>query len=172
MEDIIFILLAFGYLIYSLYKKSTKQKPEDKPAPQATSQEPKTEKKERDFETIFREIIGEEEDAVPKPKPIEAESQEVEQVSSSEKQIIDKKPEEFENHTGMTGVGDDFEFSAVGNIETIEDQLKMKDKEENEPEIEVIDLWESDSKKDVISELMDFDARKAIIYSEIINRKY
>ena len=164
MEDIIFILLAFVWLMYSLYKGKSKKKKQEKPVPQ-TSDQPKSEKK--DFETIFREILGEEEAeeaTIEEDTVAETATPEMQTSQMSEE---NQSPDEYEQHTGLTGVSDDFEFSAEGKIETIEDQLD-KQHFKKESQLEVIDLWDEEEDPD----LLYFDPYKAIIYSEIINPKY
>ncbi len=163
MEDIIFILLAFAWLMYSLYQKQSKQKPEDKPESQAPDDEPQTEKKEEGFETIFRDVFGEEEVSAER-KPRET----FEQAETPQPQPEKQKPEGYDKHSGMSSVDDNFEFSAEGEIETIEDQVK-KQKQQEEKVLEVIDLWDEEENE---NEVWDFDPRMAIIYSAIINRKY
>lgn len=165
MEDIIFILIAVVWLMYSLFKGKSKKKQPAKPTPQPGEQ-PRTEKKDKDFETVFREILGEEEETD------ETETDTEEEYTRSEPtphETYAKKEEtkEYEQHTGMIGVSDDFEFSAEGEIETLEDQL-AKQQQKKDKHLEVIDLWDED--EDL--ESFQFDPRNAIIYSEIIKRKY
>jgi len=163
MEDIIFILLAFVWLIYSLYKGKSKKKQQEKPMPQ-TGDQPVREKKEKDFETIFREILGDEEVATESEAEVESIDK---STQTPQMQQEDEKPEEFQKHSGLSGVSDDFEFSAEGKIETIEDQVEKQEKQKDK-HLEVIDLW--DEQEDI--ESFDIDPRKAIIYSEIIKNKY
>ncbi len=161
MEDIIFILLAVVWLLYSLFKGKSKKKPQEKSIPQP-SDKPRSEKQEKDFETIFREILGEEDEKEEEEAEVYAGERETPQMQTEE-----EKPEEVKKHTGLSGVGDDFEFSAEGKIETIEDQVK-KQKQQKEKHLEVIDLWAEDEE----TEPLHFDPQKAIIFSEIINKKH
>lgn len=163
MEDVIILILAFVWLMYSLYKGLSKKKQAEKTSPQPAKQ-PEGEKKGKDFETVFREILGEEEvttetatepeTAAHKPEAFQMEAEE-------------KMPDEMEKHTGMTGVGDDFEFSAEGEIETIEDQVE-KQKKHKEKNLEVIELWDEEDEQ----ETLYFDPRTAVIHFEIMKRKY
>ncbi len=165
MEDVIFVLLAFAWLIYSLYKGKSKKKTREKSVPQTETQSG-SERKEKDFETIFREIVGEKEDVVTQNTTKET----VNNPSTMQNQQMEaQKSAGFEKHTGMTSVGEDFQFSAEGEIETIEDQIEKQEQEkEKEETIEVIDLWDDEVK----TESFHFNPRDAIIYSEIIKRKY
>ena len=79
--------------------------------------------------------------------------------------------EEVEKFEGA--VEEDFEFSAEGKVETLEDLIKSyersnKKTEEEDAKLAVVELDEEETFKPDF----DFDARKAIIYAEIINRKH
>ena len=78
--------------------------------------------------------------------------------------------EEVEKFEGA--VEEDFEFSAEGKVETLEDLIKSyersnKKTEEEDAKLAVVELDEEETFKPDF----DFYDRKAIIYAEIINRK-
>ncbi len=157
MEDIIIILLAFVWLMYSLYKGRSRKKQQESKRPQPAGQ-PKAEKQDKDFETVFREILGEED--------VSTETV-ADKTKAPQMQAEEEIPGEVEKYTGMTGVGNDFEFSTEGNIETIEDQVE-KQKKQKEKHLEVVELWDEEEEP----ETLYFDPRTAVIHFEIMKRKY
>lgn len=79
--------------------------------------------------------------------------------------------EEVEKFEGA--IEEDFEFTAEGKVETLEDLIKSYERsskkvEEEDAKLAVVELDEEDTFKPDF----DFDPRKAIIYAEIINRKH
>ncbi len=163
MEDIIIILLAFVWLMYSLYRGRSKKKQREKQTPQPVAR-PEAEKEDKDFETVFREILGEEDVATESTSEAETVEEETKapQVSSEE-----EEQGEYERHTGLTGVSDDFKFSAEGKIDRIEDQI-VKQKKQKEKHLEVLELWDEGDEP----ETLYFDPRTAVIHFEIMKRKY
>jgi hypothetical protein len=145
--------------------------------------QPVSEQKEpkRDFEDLLEEFFGGESQPKEKqPKPQEAPTPAYSQERTYQdnrkperrfnEDILSEKVEDFE---GAEAITDDYEFSAEGKVETIEDLIKTyedeyRKTEEKDMELVVVDLEEEDSPK----EDFEFDGRKAIIYSEIIKRKY
>jgi type II secretory pathway pseudopilin PulG len=198
MEDFLYIFLAVIWLVISILgskkKKQAQQQQKQQrqeqqsarneetreyPTAQPTSQKEKEPSK--DFEELLEDFFG----AEPKPKEKQPKYQEATSPAYTKERtyqddrkperrfnedIISEKVEEFE---GADAITDDYEFSAEGKVETIEDLIRSYEDEyrkieEKDKELIVVDLDE----ENVPEEEIEFDGRKAIIYSEIINRKY
>lgn len=198
MEDFLYIFLAVIWLVISILgnkkKKQAQQQQKQQrqeqqtarteetreyPSAQPTSQQEKEPSK--DFEELLEDFFG----AEPKPKEKQPQPQEAPRPAYTQERtyqddrkperrfnedIISEKVEEFE---GADAITDDYEFSAEGKLETIEDLIRSyedeyKKIEEKDKELSVVDLDEEEAPQEEI----EFDGRKAIIYSEIINRKY
>ncbi|GEM_PF-5573361 len=171
MEDVIIVLLAFAWLMYSLYKgsskKSSQQKQTTQPQEQSTEAQPKRGRKERDFDTIFREMLGEEDVATKSQSETEAIAETSEKAEMQEELSQEQQAAEKKRYKGITGVDEDYQFSSEGEIETIEDQVE-KQKKEKDKVLEVVELWDDDKRQ----EPLDVDWRRAIIYSEILKTKF
>jgi len=171
MEDVIIVLLAFAWLMYSLYKgrtqKKTQQQQTTQTQEQATEAQPKNKRKERDFDTIFREMLGEE-DVTTKSQPetkTVAETHDDEEMPDEQSQA--QQAAEKDRYKGITGVDEDYQFTSEGEIETIADQVE-KQKKEKDKVLEVEELWDEYGKR----EPLDVDWYSAIIYSEILKTKF
>ncbi len=198
MEELLYIFLAIIWLVISILgsKKKKQQQQQQKqqrqetqpsrseetreyqPAPPTSQQEKEPSK---DFEELLEDFFG----AETKPKEKKPQPQEASRPAYTKERtyqddrkperrfnedIISEKVEEFE---GADAITDDYEFSAEGKIETIEDLIRSYEDEyekteEKDKELEVVDLDE----EYVAKEDFEFDGRKAIIYSEIIKKKY
>ncbi len=201
MEDFLYIFLAVIWLVISILGSKRKKKAQQEQKQQRqVQQETQTVKREevpeyqtaqptsqkqnepkRDFEELLEEFFGGEtqtREKQPKrqdaPAPAYSQERTFQDNKKPERRfnedIISEKVEDFE---GADAITDDYEFSSEGNVETIEDLIKSYEDEykkidEKDKELVVVDLDDEDSTK----EEFEFDGRKAIIYSEIIKRKY
>ena len=201
MEEFLYIFLAIIWLVISILGSKKKkqqqqqqqqqkqQKQETQPSGREESREyqpaPSTGQKEKepakDFEELLEDFFGAETKPKEKqpqpqeaPKPAYAQERTYQDDRKPERRfnedIISEKVEEFE---GTEAITDDYEFSAEGKVETIEDLIRTYEEEykkieEKDKEIEVVDL----DAEYVAKEDFEFDGRKAIIYSEIIKKKY
>ncbi|TVQ15133.1 MAG: hypothetical protein EA361_06405 [Bacteroidetes bacterium] len=193
MEDFIYILLAVVWLAISILggRKKKKQAEEQRKSqpnrtePQPIEIETPTQEKESDFEDLLEDFFGsatpktsEQSQSEPRPQPAPqpaySEERRYNDGKNSENTFMSqKKDEEVERYEGTKAIDDDFEFAAEGKVETLEDLINLYQRSEQK-------ILEEDAKIDVVDldeEVlpvadMEFDARKAIIYSEIINRKY
>ena len=201
MEEFLYIFLAIIWLVISILgsKKKKKQQQQEQQQKQqrqetqaSSSQEtreyqpvPPTSQKEKepskDFEELLEDFFGGETKPKEKqpqpqeaPKPAYTQERTYQDDRKPERRfnedIISEKVEEFE---GAEAITDDYEFSAEGKVETIEDLIRTYEEEykkieEKDKEIEVVDL----DAEYVAKEDFEFDGRKAIIYSEIIRSKY
>jgi hypothetical protein len=191
MEDFVYVILAILWLVISIVgnkrKKAQQQQQQQQqakptPARQETRQEQDYETtlpKTSEFEVLLDQFFGED-----TTKPMKTETLDAPEIdyspeytyqeSENEPFTYDEIPEtEPHKFGGMAAIEDNYEFSAEGNVETIEDLIKsyndqQRQAEEKDAEIVVVDLDEEEvGEKD-----WEFDGRKAIIYSEIINRRY
>ena len=172
MEDVIIVLLAFAWLMYSLYKGRSQQKKTQQNQPaqsqeQATDTQPKSERKGRDFDTIFREMLGEEEVTTKSQPETQTVSETHDEAEISREQTQSEQAAQKDRYKGITGVDEDYQFSSEGEIETIADQVE-KQKHEKDKVLEVVELWDDDEKQ----EPLDVDWYRAIIYSEILKTKF
>ncbi len=172
MEDFGILIMILIWLVISFLRKKPKDaKSKGKPRP-ATQQEPQ---QETDFEEMLEEFLGGGKKKEKQQEPVEVEEPERKHETAAERHYREKE-EELHRKEGtekeyeeFVGVEEDFEFSSEGKIETIEDLIKShKDKE---PVLEVEEV-DGDQGEGIRDDLPDFDLRKAVIYSEIYNRKY
>ena len=203
MEELIYIFLAIIWLVISILGSKKKKQQQQQQQQQQQKQQrqetqasgsekareyqtaPPTSQKEKepakDFEELLEDFFGTE----TKPKEKQPQTQEAPRPAYTQERtyqddrkperrfnedIISEKVEEFE---GADAITDDYEFSAEGKVETIEDLIRTYEEEykkieEKDKEIDVVDLDDEYAAK----EDFEFDARKAIIYSEIIKSKY
>ncbi|MFW5706284.1 MAG: hypothetical protein ACOC12_00055 [Bacteroidota bacterium] len=186
MEDIIYIILAIVWLVISILggmkKKQTKppQQQTSRPQPRPLEADPAPQKEKSDFEELLEDFFGTETDTQERPAqpqrapqpsyPQEFKTKEEEPQSTFYEEQSDP---EIEKYQGADVVTENYEFAAEGKMETLEDLIRSYEQSERktleeDSKIAVEDLDEGFvGRKD-----FEFDVRKAIIYSEIINRKY
>jgi hypothetical protein len=186
MEDYIYILLAIVWLVISILgsrkKKQAQQQGQHPPTaePRPIEADPLPKQGKNDFEELLDDFFGSE--TTTKEKPVEPQAtpkpsftqQYRTRKEEPDHTFNENQPDpELEKFQGADAITDDYEFSAEGKVETLEDLIKSYERSEQkileeDAKISVVDLDEEIiSPKD-----FEFDARKAIIYSEIINRKY
>lgn len=179
MEDFIYIILGIVWLVISILggkkKKQAQQSQPSQPQPYEQPRQPKQEQSE--IEDMLEEFFGtgnKTQKSEPAPETMyEKEQQSYQQVETPAESLETLEDNEYKRYETKYSVGKDYEFSAEGKIETLEDlinQYKMSDQQiqEEEERLSVVDL----DLEEAVRNSIDFDARKAIIYSEIINRKY
>lgn len=200
MEDIVYIVLGIIWLIVSvlggLKKKQAQQN--QQPSPQAKPyEEPTLEPEETtEIEDMLEEFFGK--NTSTQKKQPEPTSQQEEYTYQQEEYTYQQdeptyqqqeysfereemkhesyetiEPHDHPKYETKYSVGKDYEFSAEGHIDTMEDiirkyQMSDEKAEEEDAKLTVEDI----DMHDVVTNGFEFDARKAIIYSEIINRKY
>jgi len=180
MEDFFYIILAIVWLVISIIggKKKKQQSAPKATGQQTTTPEPQEQTKDPvDLEDMLEEFF-QGESKKKKETQVQGETfqnyedqyQGDENMMGTDVKDIAGTSEEIKKFEGE--MGSDFEFASEGKIETIEDRIKSYDQDihnintENE-KIEVEELEDEVNYGGV-----DFDGRKAIIYSEIINKKY
>ncbi len=172
MEDFGILIMILIWLVISFLRKKPKDaKSTGKPRP-ATRQEPQ---EETDLEEMLEEFLGggkkkeKQEEVVEAEEPERAHETAAERHYREKEEMLQKKEGTKKEYEEFVGVEEDFEFSSEGKVETIEDLIKAH--KEKEPVLEVEEV-DGDQEVGVRDELPDFDLRKAVIYSEIYNRKY
>lgn len=190
MEEFLYILLAIVWLVISLVGNKKKKAKAGQPAPPTHSSEPvetapapQKEKEGSEFDDILEEFFGTD---TSKPKETKPQPSAQKQDYTPEKSLHDERldtsssqeqeyitDEELKKFEGTQAIEDDFEFSTEGKVETLEDLIKSYDDryrqmDEQDKALEVVELDD----EEYVSEEFDFDGRKAIIYAEIINKKY
>ncbi len=186
MEDLIYIILAIVWIVVGIVGANKKKKAQapQQAKPVEAQQEPEYQPQPQPARGLEAMI----EDIFEKNSPIEETEASLETLSESLEEYIE--PEEYkfeypetvypENKYDQFSQGykmdQDYEFGSQ-DFESIEDMIKMLEKED-ESRPEVVDLDSSDqmSNSDIIDSdyLSEFvnNPKKAIIYSEIINRRY
>ncbi|MFW5663522.1 MAG: hypothetical protein ACOCYD_00630 [bacterium] len=191
MEDVLYIILAIVWLIISIIggqkkKKQAQSQPQpNRSEPQPVESEPSSDKKESDFEDLLEEFFGTDEPRAKKQPDSQPEVQKTSRPTYTEEHSYDEatdsdyrfgseqKADEVEKFKGAQAIEEDFEFSAEGKVETLEDLIKLHEEKEQKilEEDSKINVMDLDEEAVPVADL-EFDPRKAVIYSEIINRKY
>ena len=146
MEDYIYILLGIAWLIYTVYKAKQKSR-NAKPADDQLNKPPDY-GQENDVKSIFNEVLG---TNIP------------EENTRSFADILNEYEEKRSQEYPVGKIQIDSKLDAVPE----EEGLSVFNKDELE---EIIDSVPQDPV--TVRDFLDFDIRKAVIYSEIINRPY
>ncbi len=177
MEDFIYIILIVVWLLVSFLKK----KPKKDTAKPAKPREATGSPEETSMEDMLEDFFGggkkkkEEKPAYEasdrrearKSKEDRDEKKRWDSRSREDHRRYEPEPE-YQEHAGEEAVSDDYEFEAEGKVETIDDLIESHKRQEairlaNEEE------WSDSGSPEDIPE---FDLRTAVIFSEILNRKY
>ena len=146
-EDIIYVVIGVLWIAYSIYKGTKKGRAKSRKEQTPTDPE---EKKKSVFDTFLDDILAKEEPVVYAPP--------AEDIVTAEKEVESEKVEEK-----VFSYDDSYEESNYQErFNVIESKLESDIKIEAEPTI----LPSRKRKKPRI------DLRKAVIYSEILNRRY
>ncbi len=150
MDDYIYILLAIAWIAFTIYsQKQKKNKQQQKAKPQQQTQ--------KDVKSYFEEILL---GNVSSPDPIPAEPvihEEIYEPVSGYKTSENIQPE-YEFLEEGSQLSEEY-FDQNSAIEKPEIQIEEKS------EIKIQEEYEN-------IEYLDFDIRKAVIYSEILKRPY
>ncbi|MFW5793470.1 MAG: hypothetical protein ACOCWC_04230 [Bacteroidota bacterium] len=183
MEDYIYIILGIVWVLVGFLGKKKKKTtaPVQRKETSAPEQTPQSQPK-AEIETIFEDLFGESKPKSPEPEVQQV--QEAKEMHSEYKGMEDYKFEhemqeestnQFEQIPEGTAVSKDYEFSSQ-KIETIEEMIKRI---KTSDDIQVAELDAENEMNDnadyidnaFIKEIIS-DPQKAIIYSEIINKRY
>ncbi len=189
MEEFIYILLIVIWLLVSFLKRRPKkQQPAGKPQQPAKESAP-TGTEEASMEKMLEGFFGgdKKEKEAPKPEqePVYRTSERTvrrekyerddrwERGRSDKRDYLETAVEEeadqsFDELKGRSGVSEDYEFGAEGNTQSIYDLIEAHKKEEalrlaREEELTGAEAGEG---------IEAFDLRTAVIFSEILYRKY
>ena len=146
-EDIIYIVIGVAWIAYSIYKGTKKSK--EGAAKRKSNSKPQ-EKKKSVFETFFDKILVEE-----KPVPYEPvdDDVEIDDGGVSEK-TVEKKVFSYDDY---------YEESNLQRVDSINEKSAASQSQRKR------DLKDTPSKK---RKKPRIDLRKAVVYSEILNRRY
>lgn len=172
MEDFVYIILIIVWLLVSFLRRKPKtQKPYQKPEPSNESEPIPAE--EVSMEDMLEEFFGSKKKKEEKPQieePVFRSSDRYDRKEQYETTRVEQNMEESEyvDYMGKSGVSDDFEFSTEGKIQTIDDLIKShKTKEAME-----LAKAEAAYGTGLPDDIPEFDLRTAVIFSEILNKKY
>ncbi len=145
MKQYIYIILGIAWVLYSLYRKSQKNKA--KSAQTLSQQQPPVERKKSFLEEM---LLNNEQSNVVQPS--------FDSVPPPAETIIDEQQymNDFQEEIAIEGP----------KIEKQEDLL-----ESNSNDI-IIDIEKTGKQKNKLVDLENFDLKKAVIFSEILNRRY
>jgi hypothetical protein len=171
MEDYIYFILLAGWLVYSFYQQDQKKKRRAAELQAARErQEQKqgydegvheyeeVEKGDTDFKTIFEQLLQDEEEVTAyKPLPVEADG-------SFDEEAI-KESNEFQRYLESDLMKERNLLEPVHSSQNrMEDKIESLQKE--------MALLEDDMENTEIQDYRHFNLRQAVVYSEILNRKY
>ncbi len=185
MEDFVYIILIVVWVLVSFLKRKPKKRApagESKPARQKdTSGKPE----EVSMEEMLEEFFGGGKKKKEQQKPAEVQYDKREERRTREDlreqerwdargkedySRYDRQSEEpaYQDHSGTDSVADDHEFASEGKVQTIDDLIESHKREE------AIRLASEQMLGDEHAHegIPEFDLRKAVIFSEILNRKY
>lgn len=176
MEDFVYILLVIAWLVFSIMKRKPKNQAPAKPRP-ASQPQPARPAREFDLEEALKELLGGQPapkpepapEPVPEKEPFEPvfESPEPEYHSMAEELSTYQEPE-YHSFGSSTAVPEEYQFSTEVRNQTIEELIRANNAEEARLQA----AEEMSERLGGGPSALEFDARLAVIYSEILNRKY
>ncbi len=159
MEDFVYIILIIVWLLVSFLRKKPKTKrPEQKPEPAAQPEAVPAEE-ELSMEEMLQEFLGGK-----KQQKQETKTGTMPDMVN-EQDAVDPR---FEQHVGQEGVSEDFEFATDGKIQTIDDLIKSHKTQEALALAKAEEEYGSEDS----DHIPEFDLKTAVIFSEILNKKY
>lgn len=199
MEEFFYIILLVIWIVVSLIKrnkaKRAAEEPVPKPAQKTTTEKDtgQTPPRELDLEEVLGELFGKGKKQ-PVPEPLE-EGASTAAAGSSKRPAGAREPvyraeesvprsrtyadhggaafqQELEEYAEELGVQEDYEFSAEGKVETIEDLISRHAAEDARLQAaDEFQAWET-ADDEGLDEVPDFDLQTAVVFSEILNKKY
>jgi len=186
MEDFIYIILGIVWLVISIIggkkKKQQGQKPKpttyrSEPQPIETTQQPQN--TGSDFEDMLEDFFGTgsnkpKDQPAPQPSMTKEKPHSFDDYQPEIESMETIESDKMSDFKGTYAVESDYKFSSQpSKAESMDDIIRsyqQRDKQikDEDEKINVVDLDVSEA----FASDIDFDARKAIIYAEIINRKY
>ncbi len=176
MEDLIYIVLIVVWLLVSFLRRKPKtQKAPQKQTEPAAGSEP-IPAEEVNMEDMLEDFFGtkkKKKQEPVKPEPVYETRDRREQADYSDRQqrpaqpVNNKIEPAYEVHSGKSVVSDDFEFAAEGKVQTIDDLIRQHKAKEAAELALAEERYGSNA-----SDIPEFDLRTAVIFSEILNKKY
>jgi hypothetical protein len=173
MDDLIYFLLVIGWLAFSFYQQAAKKKKaqmkntreeydNSESYPYEVEHEYETQEEERkpqpDFKQLLEEMLMGKEAQAAKPT---SEYDQQEDFDRKEKKEVNIYQQYLEEEVA------DGPFISQEKIESLEERRAAL-----ENEMVVAEKDDDDSESIYQDRDIDFDLRKAVIYSEILNRRY
>jgi hypothetical protein len=177
MEEFIYIILVIAWLAISFFKKKAKT---DAPAKSRPVPRPETTQQPKpiDLEEMLQDFFGaKKEEKAPElePQPVREQTaiersfeQHDQEYRSFDAEFEPVQKAAFEDHVALDAVSDEYQFSTEARAQTIDDLIKANAAEE----ARILAAEQASGFALEGEGLPDFDLRSAIIFSEIINRKY
>ena len=187
MEEFFYLILIIIWLLVSYFQRQKKAREKAASRP-GTQQEPAPARpQEVDLEDLLEDFLGGKKKQQPIPGP-EPQMQEEAVLDSDEGRNYESWESQaqkdydrsergsgeygqaaaLEEYKGTSGVDDDFEFSTEGKVETIEDVIRSHAAQDAREQALAEEKYEGQAHK----EIPEFDLRTAVIFSEILNKKY
>jgi hypothetical protein len=173
MDDLIYFLLVIGWLAFSFYQQAAKKKKaqsknsaeeydNSESYPYESEHEYESQEEEQkpqpDFKQMLEEILMGKEAQAEKPAPAFDQQKD---LDIKEKKAVNKYQQYLEEEVS------DGPFISQEKIESLEERRAAL-----ENEMVVAEKDDDDSESFYQDRDIDFDLRKAVIYSEILNRRY
>jgi hypothetical protein len=196
MEEFFYIILLVIWLAVSYFQRKKKARERaGSPMPDVKQDPSKAPPKEVDMEELLEEFFGggkkkkpaaeesgaEQADYESRPEVAEPSKREVQPAyesweSQAQRSYNDNKESlgeqtlisGYEDYKGTEGVDDNFEFSTEGKVETIEDLIRSHMAQDAREQAIAEEKYQTGTRVEV----PEFDLRTAVIFSEILNRKY
>lgn len=176
MEDLIYIVLIVVWLLVSFLRRKPKtQKSPQKQTEPASGSEP-IPAEEVNMEDMLEDFFGSKKKKKEEPvktEPVYETRERREQADYSNRweQTVepDKKQMEpaYEEYSGKKVVSEDYSFAPEDKVQTIEDLIKQHKAKE------AAELARAEEQYGTASnDIPEFDLRTAVIFSEILNKKY
>lgn len=175
MEDFVYIILVIAWLVISIMKRKPKS---DTPAKPRPASQPETTSAPRpiDLEEMLQDFFGKKAEPTPEPEPEPVREQtaiersyerQEQQYASYDDDYINMPEPVFEEFPGQEAVVEEYKFITEIREQTIDDLIRINAAED--ARLLAAQLAEENAER---ADLPDFDVRTAVIFSEILNRKY
>ena len=149
VEDFLYILVGVIWIAFSLYKGIKKKNAQKQQTQEEFDVEPEPEKKKTAFQTFIDEIMVPEEPATHQPVMFESDPETLDEIENEEKSKVFSYDDYYEESNYEKNI--EVYSEAVTQSTELKNQLQTPLKKSRKPR---------------------FDLRKAVIYSEILNRRY
>ncbi|MFO7978589.1 MAG: hypothetical protein R6U64_08000 [Bacteroidales bacterium] len=174
MEEFFYLILVVVWLIISLVKRKSKAAP----PPGQQKQQPTSQPREKDLGDLLGEFFGQEQ---PRPAP-EAQPGEAERAAQQMERQREEEVEEYyyeelqtpeyqenqQKFADAEGVTEDIVQAVDEKAASVEDLIRKHASEDARLKAEEEQAYGRQDQQDV----PEFDLKTAVVFSEILNRKY